>query len=130
MGGMRSRPPTSPPPLPGDLTEVVEVAVTAPDRALASQLAEALVAERLAACAQVGGPVASVYRWQGRVERADEWVCRAKTTRAALPALERRVRSLHPYELPEILATPVTGPAAYLAWVRAEVVPPPPDGAA
>ena len=127
---MRPRPPTSPPSLPGDLTEVVEVAVTAPDRALATRLAEALVAERLAACAQVGGPVASVYRWKGRVERADEWVCRAKTTRAALPALEGRVRSLHPYEMPEILATPVTGPAGYLAWVRAEVVTPPPDGAA
>ncbi len=111
------------------MTEVVEVAVTAPDQALAVRLAEVLVTERLAACAQVGGPVASVYRWRGRVERAEEWVCRAKTTRAALPALERRVRAIHPYELPEVLATPVTGEAGYLAWVRAEVSPPTPDGA-
>jgi periplasmic divalent cation tolerance protein len=112
------------------VTEVVEVAVTAPDRALAERLAEALVTERLAACVQVGGPVASVYRWRGRVERAEEWVCRAKTTRAALPALERRVRALHPYEVPEMLAIPVTGDAGYLAWVRAEVSPPSPDGIA
>jgi periplasmic divalent cation tolerance protein len=63
------------------------------------------------------------------VERAEEWVCRAKTTRAALPALERRVRAVHPYEVPEILATPVTGDAGYLAWVRAEVSPPTTDGA-
>lgn len=111
------------------MTEVVEVAVTAPDQALAERLAETLVTERLAACVQVGGPVTSVYRWRGTVERAEEWVCRAKTTRAALPALERRVRAVHPYELPEILATPVTGDAGYLAWVRAEVSPPTPDGA-
>jgi len=111
------------------VTEVVEVAVTAPDRALAERLAETLVTERLAACVQVGGPVTSVYRWRGRVERAEEWVCRAKTTRAALAALERRVRALHPYEVPEILATPVTGDAGYLAWVRAEVSPPTTDGA-
>lgn len=111
------------------MTEVVEVAVTAPDRALAERLAETLVTERLAACVQVGGPVTSVYRWHGTVERAEEWVCRAKTTRAALPALERRVRAVHPYEVPEILATPVTGDAGYLAWVRAEVSPPTTDGA-
>ena len=82
------------------MTEVVEVAVTAPDRALAERLAETLVTERFAACVQVGGPVTSVYRWRGQVERAEEWVCRAKTTRDALPALARRVRALHPYELP------------------------------
>jgi periplasmic divalent cation tolerance protein len=111
------------------VTGVVEVAVTAPDRALAERLAEALVTERLAACAQVGGPVTSIYRWRGRVERTEEWVCRAKTTLAALPALERRVRAVHPYEMPEILATPVTGDAGYLDWVRAEVSPPTPDGA-
>lgn len=104
------------------------MAITAPDRALAGRLAEALVAERLAACVQVGGPVASIYRWQGAVEHAREWVCRAKTTRAALPALVRRVRALHPYELPEILESPVTGDARYLDWVRAEVRPLPPDG--
>jgi periplasmic divalent cation tolerance protein len=111
------------------VTDVVEVAVAVPDRALAERLAEVLVTERLAACVQVGGPVASIFRWEGRVERAEEWTCRAKTTRAALPALERRVRALHPYQLPEVLATPVTGAAGYLDWVRAEVVLPSPDGA-
>lgn len=111
------------------MSEVVEVAVAAPDRALAERIAEALVERRLAACAQVGGPVASVYRWRGRVERAEEWVCRARTTREVVPALERLVRSLHPYELPEILATAVSGQADYLAWVRAEVAHPAPDGA-
>lgn len=112
------------------MSEVVEVTVTTPDRALAERLAEVLVGERLAACVQVGGPVASVYRWEGRVERAEEWTCRAKTTRDALPALEHRVRAIHPHRLPEILAIPVSGAAGYLDWVRAEVVLPPPDGAA
>ena len=109
---------SSPADLPGD---VLEVAVTAPDRAMAERLAEMLVADRLAACVQVGGPILSIYRWRGATERAEEWTCRAKTTRERLPALESRVRALHPHELPEILAVPVGGAAAYLAWVRAEV---------
>lgn len=111
------------------MREVVEVAVAAPDRALAERIAAMLVDRRLAACTQVGGPVASVYRWRGRVERAEEWVCRAKTTSDAVPALERLVRSLHPHEVPEILATAVSGQADYLAWIRAEVAPPAMDGA-
>ena len=101
--------------------EIVEVVVTAPDRAVAERLAEALVAERLAACVQVGGPIFSVYRWRGTIERAEEWTCRAKTTRERLPALESRVRALHPYELPEILALPAGGAADYAAWVHDEV---------
>ncbi|MGH7585155.1 MAG: divalent-cation tolerance protein CutA [Gemmatimonadales bacterium] len=98
--------------------EIVEVKVTAPDRAVAERLAEALVAERLAACVQVGGPIYSVYRWRGTIERAEEWTCRVKTTRERLPALESRVRALHPHELPEILALPAGSTADYAAWVR------------
>jgi periplasmic divalent cation tolerance protein len=101
--------------------DIVEVEVTAPDRAVAERLAEALVAERLAACVQVGGPIYSVYRWRGTIERAEEWSCRVKTTRERLPELEARVRDLHPYELPEILALPVGGAADYADWVRREV---------
>ena len=123
MGRTAPKPRTFPV-CPTDVTgEIVEVAVTAPDRAVAERLAEALVAERLAACVQVGGPVFSVYRWRGTIERAEEWTCRVKTIREKLPALESRVRALHPYELPEFLALPVGGPADYAAWVRDEVGP-------
>jgi periplasmic divalent cation tolerance protein len=81
-----------------------------------------LVSERLAACVQVGGPVASTYRWQGRMEQAEEWVCTAKTTRAAAAALVARLRALHSYEQPEILVLPVLdADPDYAAWVAAEV---------
>lgn len=74
--------------------------------------------ERLAACAQVVGPVSSIYRWQGEVERAAEWYCHLKTTAARVPALMSRIRELHPYETPEIIAVPVAeGDQRYLKWI-------------
>lgn len=93
-----------------------------PDQATAERLGATLVQERLAACAQVVGPVSSTYRWQGRVERSEEWYCHLKTTHARLPAIERRVRELHPYELPELVAVPlVDGDQQYLQWIEESV---------
>jgi periplasmic divalent cation tolerance protein len=64
------------------------------------------------------GPVASTYRWQDRVETAEEWFCHLKTTAARLPEVVARVRALHAYEVPEIIAVPlVGGDAAYLRWI-------------
>ena len=81
-----------------------------------------MVAERLAACAQIFGPITSVYRWQGAIERASEWYCLLKTSIDAYPGLEARIRSLHPYEVPEIIATPIEFAAeSYAAWVGGEV---------
>lgn len=94
---------------------------TCPDEATASAIATTLVEERLAACASVQAGVASVYRWQGRIEQARETLLLAKTTRARLDALVARIQTLHPYDLPEILAMEaVGGSAAYLDWVADE----------
>ena len=94
---------------------------TWPDAASAERLAGALVGERLAACVQVLPGVRSVYRWQGAVERADEVLLLVKTTRERLDALAARVRALHPYELPELVAVEAAGGLPdYLAWVAAE----------
>lgn len=104
------------------MTEWCQVTTTWPDQAAADRAAEALVAERLAACAQVTGPLMSTYRWKGSMERSQEWYCHLKTTGARLPALQRRVRELHPYEVPEIIVLPVQGgDEAYLEWIRNEV---------
>lgn len=112
------------------MPECVQVTTTLPDRAGAGLLAARLVEERLAACAQVVGPVSSTYRWQDRVERADEWYCHLKTTRGRLPALIERIRDLHPYEVPEIVALPISdGHPDYLAWIGASVTPDGPSGA-
>jgi periplasmic divalent cation tolerance protein len=95
------------------------VVTTLPDRAAADRLAAILVEERLAACVQVSGPIASTYRWHGAVQRAEEWQCQCKTTDVRRAAVQARIRELHPYEVPEIIALPLTsGNAAYLAWVE------------
>ncbi|MGH7525735.1 MAG: divalent-cation tolerance protein CutA, partial [Gemmatimonadales bacterium] len=99
------------------MTDCCQVTTTLPDRALAERVATVLVGERLAACAQVLGPVASTYRWAGAVETASEWYCHLKTTAARLPALRARIRELHPYDVPEIIAIPILeGEPAYLRW--------------
>jgi periplasmic divalent cation tolerance protein len=87
----------------------------------AQALARGAVEARLAACAQIGGPVTSVYRWQGALETAEEWQVLFKTTAARYEALEAHLRKTHDYDTPEIIATPVVrGSADYLAWVTDE----------
>ena len=96
----------------------LQVFITTPDRATADTLARRLVDSALAACVQVLGPIASTYRWKGRVESAEEWLCIAKTDQARFPELEQLVVSAHPYDTPEILAVPVVAASArYLAWL-------------
>lgn len=85
-------------------------------------LAGAVVAERLAACAQIVGPLESVYWWDGAVTGAREWLVRCKTTRGRADALVLRLRDLHPYEVPEIvLLEPVRVADPYGAWVRESI---------
>lgn len=103
------------------MAECVLVTTTVASRDQADQLAEALVRARLAACAQVSGPIASTWRWHGVVEQGDEWVCRLKTTRARLPALETELARLHAYELPELSVIPLGGSRSYLAWIEEAV---------
>lgn len=100
---------------------VVIVTTTLPSRAAARTLARALIRERLAACAQIEGPIESVYRWRGRIESAREWYCHCKTTRQRWPALRRHIAALHPYEVPEIVMVRAEASAEYARWV-AEVV--------
>lgn len=106
------------------MTEVVEVAVTAPDRALAERLAEVLVTERLAACAQVGGPVDSTYWWQSAIQTTAEWQVRFKTAPDRVDALVDQLRANHPYEVPEILVSREdSGNPGYTAWVHEQTRP-------
>ena len=105
-----------------DVTNCCQVTTALPDQAAAERLASVLVSERLAACAQVLGPLSSTYRWKGQVERAQEWYCNLKTTNLALPELQKRIRELHPYEVPEVIALPISdGDSQYLDWIQAEV---------
>jgi periplasmic divalent cation tolerance protein len=99
----------------------VVVTVTTPDEDVAGSICRRLVGDRLAACAQVGGPITSTYRWQGAVETDPEWTVTVKTVADRLDAVVAAVRELHPYELPEVVAVPVAGGhPGYLDWVVSE----------
>jgi periplasmic divalent cation tolerance protein len=107
-------------------TEAVTVTTTIDDRDKAEALARLAVSERLAACAQVSGPVTSVYWWRGEVEDAAEFTVTFKTTVALAEALVTRLKAEHSYDVPEILVTAVLGGNPdYLEWVAAETTSPP-----
>ena len=98
------------------------VYVTAPDRETALNIARTIVEERLAACANILGPMTSVYRWEGKVTEEGEVAFIAKTAETELPALVARIKALHPYQVPCIVAWPiVAGHQPYLDWISAEV---------
>lgn len=101
--------------------EPLLVLTNLPDAASAEKLAHALVEARAAACVNVLAACRSIYRWQGAVETATEVPLLIKTTRAAYPLLEQTVRAQHPYDVPELIALPIThGLPAYLDWVATE----------
>ncbi len=103
------------------MSEFAIVLTTMPDDARADELARTLVAERLAACVNVHGPMSSTYRWKETVEHEAERQLVIKTTRDRLAGLELRVRELHPYELPELIVVPVdSGSDEYLRWIFSE----------
>ncbi len=104
------------------MSDVVAGLVTGPDREQLLRLGRALVEERLIACLNVVDRVTSVYRWEGEVREEAEALGILKTTAARSDAVERRIRELHPYEVPEVLFIPVAaGSAPYLDWVSAQV---------
>ena len=78
----------------------------------------------MAACAQVIGPIKSTYWWKEKVEQTEEWLCIMKSKRELYEELEKAIKSIHPYEVPEIVAIPiVSGSQSYLEWLEQEVIP-------
>jgi len=107
----------------------IVVYVTAASADEAEQLAQALVSEKLAACVNRIKSVRSVYRWQGQVEQSDEELLIIKTRKELFSAVEKRVRELHSYSVPEVIALPViAGSAGYLSWMRDQLAPDPRPG--
>jgi periplasmic divalent cation tolerance protein len=98
--------------------DVLIALCTCPDGSSGERIAAALVGEGLAACVNTLPGVTSVYRWEGKLQRDTEVLLLIKTTRARLVELTERLRALHPYELPEVIALPVAGGLPdYLQWV-------------
>ena len=103
----------------GDFMEsYIQVTTTTETEEQAQTIAKNLVEEKLAACVQILGPIASTYRWKGKVEIASEWICLIKTREDYLNKVEAAIKKLHPYETPEIIATPIIkGSKEYLSWL-------------
>ncbi|MBY0577172.1 MAG: divalent-cation tolerance protein CutA [Gallionellaceae bacterium] len=103
------------------MNDILLVITNLPDAQSAAKLARQLVETRAAACVNQLAPCTSTYRWRGNIETANEVPLLIKTTQAAYARLEAMIRAAHPYELPEIIAVPVTaGLPAYLDWVNQE----------
>lgn len=104
------------------MNEYIQVATTVATEEEARAIAGLLVEKRLAACVQVLGPMTSHYRWQGKIETAVEYLCLAKSCATLYAEIEAAIKAIHPYEVAEIVATPiVAGSKEYLAWLAAEV---------
>jgi len=96
----------------------IQVTTATDKREDAERIARSLVETRLAGCVQIVGPVTSIYRWKGKIEMAGEWLCLIKSREELYGAIERAIRSLHPYETPEIIALSITaGSHEYLDWL-------------
>jgi periplasmic divalent cation tolerance protein len=109
---------------PGPAEEYLQVQTTTDSRAEAMELGRAAVEARLAACAQVAGPVASTYWWEGGIERAEEWLVLLKLPAARLGELTAFLTERHSYDEPEIVALPiVAGSPSFLSWLSEETIP-------
>jgi periplasmic divalent cation tolerance protein len=101
--------------------EPLLILTNVPDVAIAEKLAHVLIEDRAAACVNVLAACRSIYSWQGRVETVDEIPLLIKTTATNYPLVEAIVRAHHPYDVPELIAVPITyGLPAYLDWVAKE----------
>ena len=106
------------------MNDFLQIVTTTERQEDARRIADLLVERRLAACVQIAGPVTSVYRWQGKVESAEEWQCQIKTRQALLDDVADAIREVHPYEVPEIVALPiVAGSREYLSWLEEQTNP-------
>jgi periplasmic divalent cation tolerance protein len=101
--------------------EAILVLTHVPDQASAQAIARALVEEHLAACVNIGTQVDSLYHWRGQIETAQEIPLTIKTRASRYAAVEAAIRARHPYELPEIVAVPITAALrGYVDWIDAE----------
>ncbi len=104
------------------MTELIQVTTATDKREDAERISKAIVENRLAACVQISGPVTSIYWWKDNLEETEEWILAMKTRNDLYPKLEQAIRNFHPYEVPEIVAVPISaGSKEYLDWLEKEI---------
>jgi periplasmic divalent cation tolerance protein len=100
----------------------IQVLTTTEKKEDAERIATCLVEKRIAACVQIAGPITSIYRWKGKIESALEWQCWIKSKEVLFKEIEKTIKSVHPYEVPEIIVVPIVeGSTEYLGWLESEV---------
>ena len=100
----------------------IQVTTTTDKREDAEKIALALVEKKIAACTQIVGPITSIYRWKGNIETAEEWLCVIKSRKTLYEEIEKTIKAVHSYEVPEIIAVPiVAGSEDYLKWLRGDL---------
>ncbi|MBI3301406.1 MAG: divalent-cation tolerance protein CutA [Deltaproteobacteria bacterium] len=103
------------------MTDSIVILVTAGSETEAETIAKTLVEERLAACVNMLSPIRSIYRWEGKVTDDREWLLLIKTRAERFSAVESRVKALHSYQVPEVIALPITaGAEGYMRWLENE----------
>ena len=104
------------------MVKYIQAITTTGKKEEAIEIARMLVEKRLAACAQVVGPVFSTYRWKGSIEQAEEWQCVIKSRQDLFGQLSEAIKAIHPYETPEIIATEISaGGDDYMKWLHNEL---------
>lgn len=104
------------------MSNYIIVTVTAPTQKLANEIARLVIARQVAACAQVNGPILSVYRWKDKVQEGEEWKVEIKTKSDLFRDVETTIRIVHSYDVPEIIATPITLISDdYAQWIDEQV---------
>tara|TARA_A100001011_G_scaffold101193_1_gene106606 strand:+ start:244 stop:576 length:333 start_codon:yes stop_codon:yes gene_type:complete len=100
---------------------LIQIITTVPNIETAQKLSQSLLERKEAACIQQVGPVTSQFRWQGKIETTEEYILLIKTTQDNYPRIETTILNQHPYDCPEIIATPITtGLQSYLNWIQEE----------
>ena len=96
----------------------MQIFTTTRNKKDAEKIADVLVKNKLAACVQILGPIESIYKWKGKIEKSKEWLCLIKTKSEKYKKIEKTIKSLHSYEVPEIIALPIEkGNVKYFKWV-------------
>jgi len=106
------------------MANYIQVITTVDKKEEAETIARILLEKRLAACVQVIGPGMSFFWWKGEIDRAEEYICFIKSRQDLYDRLETAIKAVHPYDIPEILVTPILGGGPdYLKWLETELHP-------
>ncbi len=104
------------------MSDCIVVMTTTKTKEEAVKIAYEILNNKLGTCVQIIGPIDSIYRWHGKIERAQEYQLQIKSIQSAFKALDSHIREMHPYEVPEIIVLPIVdGSMTYLNWVRDEL---------